>query len=218
MSHSVSPLWNDNYSKSPGLPHTVRTYLTSLLEQDPSLRPKVAWTQTESKFGQDDLFRLSAERRKLMRTKVGAFIKSHRRSVQETVQSKIETYGQWKQYKKAYLLNRYQKLISSKAKTGPDPQGRTMVFTSIALLTNICWCDQLGWRVTASAEGTHNVTNNDFKLLVFGVFNISTKGARQFRPVASCIAEREREIAVLILLLNVQKAACVLFGMTIPRF
>jgi hypothetical protein len=112
---------------------------------------------------------------------------------------------------------RYQELVSSaSAQTGPDPRGRTMVFTSIALLTNLCWCDQIGWKVTGSADGTHNVTSEDFTLIVFGFFNINQRGSRQFRPVASCVAEGEREIAALILLLNVRRAARILFGINIP--
>ena len=277
LSCTVPPKWDDNYRRNPGLPYAIRAYVDTSLEQDPTLRPTAAWTKTESIFGAQDLLKTSFQIRTYMKKQVENYILARKKG-DELHNQKIDTYGQWKQYQKTYLLNlqaiecsnifqpqlvfheedviafseklhdagflrgkqhkcgfrhrdlvilddpsvveheRYQQLLLSKtAVTGPDPRGRTMVFTSISLLSNLCWCNEQEWKVTASADGTFNVTNNDFKLLSFGFYNITDRGNRQFRPVAFCVAEGEREICALILLLNIQKAAKVLFDITIPQ-
>jgi hypothetical protein len=57
---------------------------------------------------------------------------------------------------------RYQYLMSSKQhKTGKDARATTLVFTSIALLANCCWCEVMDWKVTGSIDGTHDVSKND---------------------------------------------------------
>jgi hypothetical protein len=67
---------------------------------------------------------------------------------------------------------RYQYLMSSKQhKTGKDARATTLVFTSIALLANCCWCEVMDWKVMGSI-----VSKNDYKLIVFGVHVIQHTG------------------------------------------
>ena len=114
---------------------------------------------------------------------------------------------------------KYIDLVASKSHTtGVDARATTIVFTSIALLANICWCQKMDWCISASADGTHNISNNSYKLIMFGVYNISVDGKRQFYTIACALGEGEREIVTLLLLMNVKIACYRLFGITIRNF
>jgi hypothetical protein len=100
--------------------------------------------------------------------------------------------------------------------TGPDPRGTTLVFTSVALHSNLCWCAKLDWKIAGAA---HNICSNPlYKLLTMGVVHIDSKGKRQFYPVAYAVADGEREICALLLFLNIKIAAKNLFGLDVSHF
>ncbi|KAG7355377.1 hypothetical protein IV203_000063 [Nitzschia inconspicua] len=114
---------------------------------------------------------------------------------------------------------KYKQLRNSpKHTTGPDPFNRTVVFTSLALLCNMLSCKEIDFECCASADGTHGVSTTDYRLIPFGVFFCNNKGHRQFHPIAYAFGEGEREIVILILLLNVKRIAADLFGITNLQF
>ncbi|KAG7372906.1 hypothetical protein IV203_033641 [Nitzschia inconspicua] len=114
---------------------------------------------------------------------------------------------------------RYKQLLkSSKHTTGPDPFNRTVVFTSLALLGNILSSKEIGFQCCASADGTHGVSVTDYRLIPFGVFFHNSKGNRQFFPIAYAFGEGEREVVILILLLNIKSIARDLFGVSNLQF
>ncbi|KAG7366758.1 hypothetical protein IV203_029428 [Nitzschia inconspicua] len=107
---------------------------------------------------------------------------------------------------------------SSKHTIGPDPFNRTVVFTSLALLCNMLSCKEIDFECCASSDGTHGVSTTDYRLIPFGVFFCNNKGHRQFHPIAYAFGEGEREIVILILLLNIKRIAADLFGITNLQF
>lgn len=116
---------------------------------------------------------------------------------------------------------RWQFLVQSKTHvTGEDTRGRTIVFSSLALLANVVRCQQeFGWDVCACVDGTHNVVpKSKYVLLAFGVNTRKPDGTRTFRPFAFAWGEGEREIVALHLFLNVQSAVKQLFGINHIRF
>ncbi|KAG7356498.1 MULE transposase domain containing protein [Nitzschia inconspicua] len=114
---------------------------------------------------------------------------------------------------------RYKQLMESpRHTTGPDPFNRTVVFTSLALLGNILSSKEIGFECCASADGTHGVSLTDYKLIPFGVFFHNSKGNRQFFPIAYAFGEGEREVVILILLLNIKRVARDLFGVSNLQF
>jgi hypothetical protein len=96
--------------------------------------------------------------------------------------------------------------------TGPDPKGRTMVFTSIGLLGNLLAAQRHGWRVSCSTDGTHSVSNTKYTLVVFGVLGNNDKGTRSFFPVGYGWGEGEREIVALHTFINITIAVRKLFN------
>ena len=109
-------------------------------------------------------------------------------------------------------------LVASKSHTaGVDVRATTIVFTSIALLANICWCQKMDWCSSTSADGTHYISNNSYKLILFGVYNMRCEGKRQFYTIACALGEGEREIVTLLLLMNIRIACYRLFGRTIRK-
>jgi hypothetical protein len=67
-----------------------------------------------------------------------------------------------------------------------------VVFTSLALLSNLCSSANLVWNVCGSADGTHGLLSNDYKVIGFGVYHIGTEGIKRFHPLAYALATRER--------------------------
>ncbi|KAG7374472.1 hypothetical protein IV203_013567 [Nitzschia inconspicua] len=98
-------------------------------------------------------------------------------------------------------------------KTGKDPRGRNVVFSSIALLANAVWCENVGWEVCGCVDGTHGITNSPYKLITLGFCSFSQKkGRRQFHPLVYVWGEGEREIVALHGFLNFKIAIRSLFG------
>jgi hypothetical protein len=76
----------------------------------------------------------------------------------------------------------------------------------------------MDWKVAGSIDGTHDVSKNDFKVIVFGVNTIQHNGKRQFQPLGMAFGEGEREIVTLVLLLNIKMACKGLFDVIVHRF
>jgi hypothetical protein len=108
MWHDVPPKWNEDYRKPPGLPYTIRSYLITLLEKDPTLHRYDAWLLTEEKFGSMDLLRLSADNRRLMEEQVEMFLKS-RRGDKGTERTKIDPHRHHHRYNFAQARKRIRK-------------------------------------------------------------------------------------------------------------
>ncbi|KAG7354516.1 hypothetical protein IV203_003872 [Nitzschia inconspicua] len=77
---------------------------------------------------------------------------------------------------------------------------------------------EIGFECCASADGTHGVSQTDYRLIPFGVFFHNSKGNRQFFPIAYAFGEGEREVVILILLLNIKSIARDLFGVSNLQF
>jgi hypothetical protein len=90
----------------------------------------------------------------------------------------------------------------------------TTVISSVALLFNICMCEQLEWKLMASSDGTDNITSNNWQLLTFGVFNLNEHGVKSFRPFAFVLSPGERQETFGLCVLAVLKYARRLFGIT----
>ncbi|KAG7370083.1 hypothetical protein IV203_027829 [Nitzschia inconspicua] len=97
--------------------------------------------------------------------------------------------------------------------TGPDTRRRTVVFSSIALLTNSVWCEHMSWEVCGSVDGTHGMSDSSYKLITLGV-NAFCKHEmrRSFHPLVYIWGEGEREIVALHGFLNWKIAIRHLFG------
>lgn len=74
------------------------------------------------------------------------------------------------------------------------------------------------WRLSGSVDGTHNVSNNQYKLIVFGVTYIDKNGTRNFYPICLAFGEGETQIVTLILILYMQIALLKLFGVAMVHF
>jgi hypothetical protein len=65
--------------------------------------------------------------------------------------------------------HRYQTLKQSHSHVpGKDPRGTTLIFTSIALLSNLCWCTKLDWKIAPAADGTHNMFQSTLQTSHYG--------------------------------------------------
>jgi hypothetical protein len=98
-------------------------------------------------------------------------------------------------------------------RTGPDPRRRTVVFSSLALLANAVWCQDMKWEVCASVDGTHGMSRSSYKLITLGVYGFSqSRMSRTFHPLVYIWGEGEREIVALHGFLNFKIAIHTLFG------
>ncbi len=80
-------------------------------------------------------------------------------------------------------------------------KANTVVFTSLALLSDRCSSANLDWNVCCSADGTHGLLSNDYKVIGFiGVYHIGTEGVKRFYPLAYALATGELEIFSILLL------------------
>ncbi|KAG7344993.1 hypothetical protein IV203_032524 [Nitzschia inconspicua] len=97
--------------------------------------------------------------------------------------------------------------------TGLGTRGGTVVFSSIALLANAIWCEEMKWEVCANVDGTHGISNSSYKLITLGVngFSDSTL-SRTFHPLVYILGEGERETVALHGFLNLKVALHSLFG------
>ena len=106
----------------------------------------------------------------------------------------------------------------SKHRTGPDTRGRTMVFSSVALLGNILAAQRENWEVSASTDGTHGMSNTKYTLICFGILGNNKNGSRTFLPIGYGWGEGEREIVALHTFLNIKCAVQKLFGVRNIQF
>jgi hypothetical protein len=98
-------------------------------------------------------------------------------------------------------------------KTGPDPRGRTIVFSSLSLLSNAVWAHDHQWNICGSCDGTHAITSTEFKLITLGFTSFCGRsGSRRFHPLVYGFGEGEREIVVIHTFLNLKIALRNLFG------
>jgi hypothetical protein len=110
---------------------------------------------------------------------------------------------------------RYQELLSKREKQ--FVLANTVVFSSLALLWNLCGANDLDWQVCGSADGTFNCCSNDYKLLGIGLFSINTDGTKRFHPLVYALAQGEIELVALIAMHHLREASIHIFGLT-PRF
>jgi len=81
------------------------------------------------------------------------------------------------QYCKSIQGNvRFQELVAKREKQ--FVLTNTVVFSSLALLWNLCGANDLDWQVCGSADGTFNCCSNDYKLKGIGLFSINTNGTK----------------------------------------
>ena len=77
---------------------------------------------------------------------------------------------------------------ASKEKAISNPHTReavkanTVVFASLALLYNLCSAVKLGWEVCGSADDTHGLLSNDYKVIRFGVYHLGLAVLNAFTP------------------------------------
>jgi hypothetical protein len=116
----------------------------------------------------------------------------------------------------------YQQLLKKRSKSsiGKERESvlqNTVVFTSLALLWNLCGAEELDWQVCGSADGTFNCCSNDFKLIGIGLFSINLDGTKRYHPLVYALAPGEIELVALIALEYMKCRAMEVFGLT-PRF
>ncbi len=112
---------------------------------------------------------------------------------------------------------REKEKASGNHNTRESVKANTVVFTSLALLCNLCSSANLDWNVCGSADGTHGLSSNDYKVIGFGVYHIGTDGIKRFHPLAYALATGELELVAMLLLHYIKCVARDLFGLT-PRF
>jgi hypothetical protein len=112
---------------------------------------------------------------------------------------------------------REKEKASSNRNTREAVKANTVVFTSLALLSNLCSSANLDWNVCGSADGTHGLLSNDYKVIGFGVYHIGTDGIKRFHPLAYALATGELELVSILLLHYIKCVARDLFGL-IPQF
>jgi hypothetical protein len=92
------------------------------------------------------------------------------------------------------------------------PKENMVVFTSLALLSTICFGIALDWEICLSADGTHNIASNDYKLITIGVVNIMPEGTKRLHPLAYAWCPGELEVCVLVALHHIKTAVAQVFG------
>jgi hypothetical protein len=120
------------------------------------------------------------------------------------------------QYSESIQNNsRFRELVAKRKKE--FVLANTVVFSSLALLWNICGDNDLDWQVCGGADGTFNCCSNDYKLIGIGLFSINTDGTKRFHPLVYALAQGEIELVALIALHHLKEASQRIFGLT-PRF
>jgi hypothetical protein len=87
-----------------------------------------------------------------------------------------------------------------------------VVFTSLALLSTICFGIALDWEICLSSDGTHNIASNDYTLITIGVVNIMPEGTKRLHPLAYAWCPGELEVCVLVALHHNTTAVAEVFG------
>jgi len=108
----------------------------------------------------------------------------------------------------------YTLIEDETAKKGPNNGSfdSTIVFSSLALLSNIRECAKLDYRVSCSADGSADMCSNNFKLLNFGCISIARDGTRSFRPFLYALARGESKLSFAVALVTFLKYSRRLFG------
>jgi hypothetical protein len=120
------------------------------------------------------------------------------------------------QYSQSIQTNtRYLELVAKREKQFVI--ANTVVFSSLALLWNLCGANDLDWQVCGSADGTFNCCSNDYKLLGIGLFSINPDGTKRFHLLVYALAQGEIELVALIAMHHLKEASKQIFGLT-PRF
>jgi hypothetical protein len=112
------------------------------------------------------------------------------------------------------LSERYTALMKNR---NDAPREAMVVFTSLALLSTICCGIALDWEICLSADGTHNIGANDYKLIAIGVIHITSHGVKRLHPLVYAWCPGELEVCVLVALHHVKMAVWELFGIE-PHF
>ena len=99
-------------------------------------------------------------------------------------------------------------------KTEGDLSHTTTIFTSLALLSNILYCRDLKWRVSAAADGTDGTIVNKYQLITFCAMNINKRGTSSARPLLFALAPGEREEVFALTMLAFLKYVRLLFGIS----
>ena len=115
-------------------------------------------------------------------------------------------------------MDRVYRVSSTRREPAPE---NTMVFSSLALLSTLCDCKGgLDMRVVGSIDATDSLFCNNYKLIMFGVIDVSvhnqglsTATTKAFRPLGYAVGQGEREDIALLLVLTIKKAARDLFGL-----
>jgi hypothetical protein len=112
----------------------------------------------------------------------------------------------------------------SQTRTQPAAENTT-IFTSLALLRNVCDCERLQWRVSLCGDFAHSTVCNDYMLLMIGVIDINHPKARgqnvftkSYRPLAYALGQAEREEVALLTLLALKKIVRRLFCLEMKSF
>ena len=92
------------------------------------------------------------------------------------------------------------------------PKDNMIIFSSIALLSNICFGPGLNWEISLSADGTHDVGSNDYILIPIGVYHINHDGTKTFRPLLYAFCPGEIELCVVLALDQLRIATRLLFN------
>jgi hypothetical protein len=81
---------------------------------------------------------------------------------------------------------REKEKAASNQTTRESVKANTVVFTSLALLYNLCSSAKLNWEVCGSADGTHGLLSNDYKVIGFGVYHMAPDGVKRFSSTGLC--------------------------------
>jgi hypothetical protein len=118
---------------------------------------------------------------------------------------------------KVLNARREKEKAASNQNTQESVKANTVSFTLLALLYNLCSSAKLGWEVCGSADGTHSLLFNNYKLIGFGVYHIAPDGVKRFHPLAYALAAGELRLLSHLLLHYLKHVARDLFGLT-PQF
>jgi hypothetical protein len=105
-----------------------------------------------------------------------------------------------------------KKAQNDDGKVKEAPKDNMIIFSSISLLSNICFGQRLNWEISLSADGTHDVGSNDYILIPIGIYHINNDGTKTFRPLLYAFCPGEIELCVLLALDQLRIATRLLFN------
>ncbi|KAG7336769.1 hypothetical protein IV203_033682 [Nitzschia inconspicua] len=136
---------SDKYPKKPGLPFSVLMAVDDVMRVSPNIGPSQAATMVSNRFNYHPLF-------------------LPERDLIVLDSDEVTENGRWR-----YLHESREGVHT----TGLGTRGGTVVFSSIALLANAIWCEEMKWEVCANVDGTHGISNSSYKLITLGVNGFS---------------------------------------------